>query len=99
LNRWLSERGLTLAEPLPENHDKYISIKVIGSYYDNCLFGKLPEGVETKKMSNGRYTRATITDHPDGSKVINYHNVNVRDRIEYDSQETKKELDSDPKEV
>ena len=84
LTRWLTERGLILPEPLPDDGVSAFML-LIGHFYENMTFKDLPNGIEAKQLSNGRYTRATITSDPDDcARVINYQNPNVTDRIEYD---------------
>ena len=91
LYKWLSERGLALSEPLPSKDETFGTVDIAGHYYDNMILEDLPEGLEVKRMSNGAYTRATITRHDDGAMVINYHNPNVQNRITYDYATSNKE--------
>jgi hypothetical protein len=83
LDRWLCERKLNLSAALPAKKGTFKNINIEGHYYNNMTFGPLPDGIETKKLSNGDYTRCTITTHSDGARVINYHSPNVKSRVVY----------------
>ena len=83
LNRWMMERGLSVPDPLPEKIGEFKVLKIAGAFYDNMTFDTLPPGPETKVLSNGDYTRATITKAETGEAVINYQNPNVENRAVY----------------
>jgi hypothetical protein len=85
LDRWMHERGLVFADPMPANREDFWTGKIIGHYYRNCElysqddWANLPGVlVETWEVNNGDYTEAKITRHPDGSMIVNLVNCNCK---------------------
>jgi hypothetical protein len=93
LLRWLSERGLSLTEPLPD-HGTHSSQRISGTYRRESHYS--PDEVTayhataatcievTREMSNGAYTEARITLDSDGLRTVHFLNPNVRERITFD---------------
>ncbi|WP_281686660.1 hypothetical protein [Pseudomonas citronellolis] len=92
LLRYLGERGLELAEPLPK----------LGAYSCQALTGEYREkawmsydefyalqGERTRALSNGSYTLAIITKDADGIRTVHTLNPNMRDRVVYDYNESR----------
>lgn len=104
LDRWLSERGLSLENDLPEA-GTFGTSRVIGEYIAESHgeflsddprdgmgegdFYSLPAIAETMALSNGAYTLARITED-DGIRTIHTLNPNVRTRVVYDYREAAK---------
>jgi hypothetical protein len=98
LDRWLTERGLTLKNDLPEA-GTFGTTRIMGEYrtamhgefvsddYRDGTgegdFYSLPWIAATAKMSNGQYTLALITEE-DGIRIVNYLNPNVKTRVVFD---------------
>lgn len=94
LDRWLSERGLTLERELPERGE-WGSSRVAGTYrersylHDAGEFDELRPIVSTAVMSNGDYTLALITEDDAGTRTVHYLNPNVRTRLVFDRARTR----------
>jgi hypothetical protein len=98
LDRWLSERGLSLETDLPEAGTSGFT-RIIGEYYteshgvsvskdfsvsmDPGDFYRLHPIVATTDLSNGRYTLALITEE-DGIRTVHTLNPNVKTRVVFD---------------
>jgi hypothetical protein len=97
LMRYLEERGLTLAEELPQDSTKTHSMGIKGAYIDemhmdyNEFYG-LRDGalVVTKTLSNGDYTLALITEES-GTRTVHSLNPNCI-RYEFDHHKARKEM-------
>lgn len=95
--RYLEERGLTLAEELPQDSTKTHSMGIKGAYIDrshmdyNEFYGLRNDAiVQTKTLSNGDYTLALITEDNQGRTV---HTLNPNCiRIEYDHFDAHREM-------
>ena len=91
--KWLEERGLSLSEPLVKQ-GVHAYQKIIGEYKersymaDNAL-DSIKAVVESRQLSNGKYTLTKITDEG-GTRTVHYLNTNVKSRIEYDYQESRR---------
>lgn len=109
LDRWLSERGLTLENELPaagtsgftritgeyrtESHGAFLS----DDYRDGMGEGDWPPPgpmAATATLSNGRYTLALITEDGSGIRTVHTLNPNVKTRVEFDRQNTRRWLES-----
>ena len=109
LDRWLSERGLSLENDLPDA-GTWGTTRVLGTYRtashgefspteDNPY--RMVEGdwtsvrptMATAEMSNGDYTMALVTEE-DGVRTVHTLNPNVKTRIVYDRKETARWLAS-----
>ena len=102
LDRWMSERGLSLENDLPDA-GTFGSTRVVGEYRtashgefvsDNPSdsmgegdFYSLQPIAATASMSNGRYTLALITED-DGMRTVHTLNPNVKTRVEFDRSKT-----------
>jgi hypothetical protein len=88
--RWLSERGLHLLERLPEKGTgKHMRIEGTyhrASYLDVQAFVEISPLLKVAEMSNSRYTLAKVTEQ-DGVRTIHLLNPNVRERVEFPSDE------------
>lgn len=98
LDRWLSERGLTLDTDLPEagtagwtpvtgeyhevSHGEFISDDPCDGMGEGDFYSLRPTAM-TAVMSNGDYTLALITDEA-GVRVIHHLNPNVKTRVVFD---------------
>jgi hypothetical protein len=98
LDRWLAERGLTLASDLPEagtsgftpvegeyrtaSHGEFLSDDPADAMGPGDFYSLRPVLV-TAELSNGDYTLALITEE-DGVRVVNTLNPNVRSRLVFD---------------
>lgn len=106
LDRWLTERGLSLENELPEA-GTFGTTRVIGKYItashgvflsddprdgmgEGDFYSLEPVAV-TLTMSNGQYTLALITEE-DGIRVVNTLNPNVKTRVVVDWQKVAKVL-------
>ena len=92
LVNWLSERGLTTAEEIPDP-GSIRTIKIEGAYRtsldgDREAFDAL-EGERTRVLQNGEYTLAIITHDDDGLRTVHRLNPNVRDRPVFDYQQSR----------
>ncbi len=101
LDRWLSERGLSLENELPDA-GTFGTTRVLGEYYTESHgeflsddyrdgmgegdFYSLRPVTVTQTLSNGRYTLALITEE-DGVRTVHTLNPNVRTRVEVDRRE------------
>lgn len=90
LDRWLSERGLTLTNELPAEGDW---CEIIGSYRTDshlCHASALDlfTGLRTRTLSNGDYVEAVITTDEDGLRTVHTLNPNVRNRFTFDYRES-----------
>lgn len=100
LDRWLDERGLSLADDLPEA-GTFATTRIIGEYRteshgeflsddyrdgmgEGDFYSLCPIAAATT-LSNGRYTLALITEDSDGVRTIHTLNPNVRTRVEFDN--------------
>jgi hypothetical protein len=88
---WLSERGLSLSAPLPD--EKVYSCQRLKGQYRQALHGSYDLfysliGTRTREVNNGDYTMAIITDDEDGIKTVNVLNCNCADRPKYDHAES-----------
>ena len=89
LLNWLTERGLTLTENLPEKGIHSVQ-KINGAYISESHYGNsstikfnlINPLLETRTLSNGSYTLAKITES-DGIRTVHTLNPNM-DRVEYD---------------
>ncbi|ORW08459.1 hypothetical protein [Mycolicibacter longobardus] len=84
LYRWLSERGLELESPLPEQGAGGW-IPVTGRYRtvmdrDRDRFEAVEPILVTEVTDNAERTPAKITQDPDGVRVVHFMNINYRDR-------------------
>ena len=91
LMRWLTERNLSLTEPLTEPGTHSVQ-SINGEYVSNSMmskkaFDKLSPVFYTRTLSNGDYTLAAITED-DGIRTVNYLNPNVHERRIFDYKET-----------
>ncbi|UBV20340.1 MULTISPECIES: hypothetical protein [Mycolicibacterium] len=82
LDQWLTERGLTLASPLPQAGEGGDS-QIIGSYRrsldrDQDRFESLEPILVTTAWDNGERVPAKITE-ADGVRTVHVMNVNYRD--------------------
>jgi hypothetical protein len=90
LDRWMSERGLSLAGSLNEVPSH---CAIVGAYrteshlHDAADFAGL-EGEHTRTLSNGDWVEAIITHDPDGLRTVHTLNPNVRDRKTFDYRES-----------
>lgn len=69
------------------------SFFIIGQYYEWLSFNDKEafdamNAPTTRVMSNGRYTLGKILTEPDGTKTIVALNCNIKERIEFDYQES-----------
>ena len=102
LDRWLSERGLSLENDLPEagtsgwtritgeyrteSHGEFVSDDYRDGMGEGDFYALRPI-VVTAAMSNGDYTLALITDD-DGVRTVHTLNPNVRTRLVFDRKRT-----------
>ncbi|MBF7012555.1 hypothetical protein QUC32_23180 [Novosphingobium resinovorum] len=93
LLRWLEDRGLSLASPLPEDCGVHASISIDGAYrtashmsYDEFY---RTGGFHTRLMDNARYTRAIISEDADGLRTVHHLNCNCRERPAYGHEESR----------
>jgi hypothetical protein len=105
LDRWLSERGLSLENELPAAGSPGTT-RIIGEYRDETHgeflsddfrdgmgegdFYSLRPILATATWSNGRITLALITEDADGIRTVHTLNPNVKTRVEFDSPRTDK---------
>ena len=87
LLQWLVDRGLELAEELPEP-GMFSTQRVIGAYrtastMDAGEFDALEPVIVTRGLSNGRYTMQKIVQDADGIRTVWSMNPNC-ERVEYD---------------
>jgi len=87
LLRWLHERGLTIAAPLPDELGTHASIKIEGGYrrqmhMDPEVFDRVI-GSRSLALSNGEYTLAVISDDSDGLRTVHTLNPNA-ERAHFD---------------
>lgn len=90
LDRWLSERGLSLAGPLDAEG---LCCAVLGTYRTEMHLSdadQFPDlkGVLTRAMSNGDWVEGVITTDSDGVRTVHTLNPNVRGRKVYDYRES-----------
>lgn len=92
LRKWMNERGLSIEGELPERGEWGV-FKIEGSYYINMMndlkaFEDIRDtddaAVKTKVMSNAEFTLGLLTKGDEGRVVVNYLNVNVKDRQVFD---------------
>jgi hypothetical protein len=87
LDRWLSERGLSLKDELPEPGT---SSRIIGSYrqtshmVEDAAIVEQIDGIKTRVMSNGHWVVGVIVTDADGVKHIHACNPNVKNRTVFD---------------
>jgi len=93
LLKWLDERSLQLSADLVDEGE-FSTQEIVGTYSDvmhmshRALYD-IPEPIlETRTLSNGKYTRAYIIDGPCGREV-HFLNSNVKNRMEFDYQESR----------
>jgi hypothetical protein len=102
LDRWLSERGLSLEGELPEAGWSGIS-RIIGEYREESHgefltddyrdgmgegdFYTLHPIIATAELSNGDYTLALITEE-NGVRTVHTLNPNVKTRVKFDRRRT-----------
>ena len=82
LDQWLSERGLSLASPLPQAAGEWATTQVIGRYRsvmdrDLDRFESLDPILVTTVWDNGELVPAKITED-DGVRTVHLVNVNYR---------------------
>lgn len=82
LDRWLGERGLTLATDLPAAGEDGGTAKVVGRYRTNmdrdvARFDALEPIIYTTVTDNGEHTPAKITEE-NGVRTVHFVNVNYR---------------------
>lgn len=98
LDRWMSERGLTLESELAEAGTHSFT-RILGEYrtvsHGEFLSDDFRDGMgpgdfyalrpiaATAEMSNGSYTLALITEE-NGVRTVHHLNPNVRDRVVFD---------------
>jgi hypothetical protein len=103
LDRWLSERGLTLENELAEA-GTFSTTRILGQYRDESHgefvsddyrdgmgegdFYSLRPVVTTAAMSNGDYTLALITEDEAGVRTVHTLNPNVKTRLVFDRRKT-----------
>jgi hypothetical protein len=95
LDRYLAERGLSLATPLHtgDTVDDISHAEIIGTYreeshlHDAATFQQI-QGERTRTLSNGDWVEAIITTDPDGIRTVHTLNPNVRDRLVFDYRES-----------
>jgi hypothetical protein len=91
LDRWLSERGLTLCGTLDSEpshcaiNGEYITTSHL---HDAASFEQI-EGQRTRTLSNGDYVEAILTRGDDGIVTVHTLNPNVRDRKTFDYRESR----------
>lgn len=92
LRKWMDERGLSVEGDLPERGE-WAVFKIEGSYYNNMMndlvaFEDIRDlddtAVQTKVMSNAEFTLGLLTKGEEGRVVVNYLNVNVKERQVFD---------------
>ena len=102
LDRWLSERGLTLENDLPEagtfgttritgeyrtkSHGEFIGDDYRDGMGEGDFYSLVPVAA-TAAMCNGDYTLALITED-DGVRTIHTLNPNVKTRVVFDRRKT-----------
>lgn len=94
LDRWMRERGLSLAGPLDKEGDWS---DIVGSYRTKMHYGPgdvadfaALEGERTRAMSNGDWVEAVITHDADGFRTVHTLNPNVRERKVFDYRESER---------
>jgi hypothetical protein len=103
LDRWMSERGLTLENELPPvgtwgsvrvlygyrevTHGEFVSDNPADSMSADDFYALRPVAA-TAVMSNGAYTLALITEEASGVRTVHTCNPNVRDRVIFDRRRT-----------
>lgn len=91
LDLWLSDRGLMLPAPMDNPEGDWCGI--VGTYrehvhmIDPAEFDKI-EGLQTRDMSNGEWTKAIISTDADGIRTVHTLNPNIRTRTVYDYAES-----------
>jgi hypothetical protein len=86
LDRFLSERGLTLVNPIDNPGDGSF---IVGSFRRACHittpeeFGKIA-GLHTYEMSNADWMLGIISTDPDGIRTVHVLNPNIYTRLVYD---------------
>jgi hypothetical protein len=99
LDRWLSERGLSLEGELPEagtsgftritgeyrsvSHGEHVSDDPCAGMRESESWHALRPVMASATLSNGRYTLALITED-DGVRTVHTLNPNVKTRVEFD---------------
>lgn len=92
LDRWLAERGLTLAGDISAEGSH---CEIIGAYrralhiLPPAEFEQL-DGLRTRTVDNGDYTLAIISTDRDGLRVEHVLNPNVHDRPVFDYAESRR---------
>ena len=95
LLRWLQERGLELAEPLPARGT--FSWQFIQGAYsqastmDEEAFAAL-SGERITVLDNGDYTVGVVTRDEAGHRTVHHLNCNVKSRQVFDHAQARKEL-------
>lgn len=108
LERWLAERGLSLAKRLPAIRGTFASTPVTGYYraishgefLDDWPAGGMGSGefyslvpvLATAVMSNGRYTLGLVTEDGDGVRTVHTLNPNVHTRVVFDQAAARKAM-------
>jgi hypothetical protein len=92
LLRWLEDRNLTTTDPIPEV-GTWGAVKITGEYaikyhMEAAEFDALAPVVERRKVDNGQYTLARITDN-NGYRTVHLMNCNAP-RITFDYAESRK---------
>jgi hypothetical protein len=103
LDRWLSERGLSLENDLPEagtwgntriageyreeSHGEFVSDDYRDGMGEGDFYSLRPV-LATQTWSNGRITLALITEE-DGIRTVHTLNPNVKTRVEFDHHKTR----------
>ena len=79
LRRYLTERGLKMAEPLNATGE-FVQIigayRTNGSHYDLAAFDAI-DGIRSVTLSNGDYTTCVITTDTDGLRTVHTMNPNA----------------------
>jgi hypothetical protein len=96
LDRWLRERNLTLAAELPAQGE-WGSAAIVGTYrqcshMDTDEFDAVRPLIATAVLSNGDYTLGLIDEDVDGVRTVHYLNPNVKTRLVFDHQRTRKQM-------
>jgi hypothetical protein len=87
---WCHMLGLTVQDSIDEPGT---SARIFGSYrtdmsMDPASLDSL-SGNLVRWLSNGEYTKAIVTNDPDGIRTVHYLNCNIRERVKYDYAESR----------
>jgi hypothetical protein len=90
IQRWAWERNLKLPKFPDDDTHQYAQIE--GHYIDDMTFEVLPDGIPTKRMDNGEYTKAILTIDDAGIVTVHFQNPNVKDRVVYSYNSARQEM-------